>query len=488
MRVAETHMQIKRLAADLFEELGGLLREGLHVARAIAGTSGRFEVPGIDTRWIYVQFADHAGGAPARFGQAGDGMHPVMRVEIVGLVRMPKLAVGMILKSGEDHGAAGAAGRGGAETVGETDALAGQAVEIRGGYHGVSVAARDRAVIVGYQQQYAIGTLVCRLSQSRGRGGRQELAAIQYDVLHIEHMLTRRKAIKFGAAALPAAAFAQGSQPGLTAFQIGCMTLPYSPFPLGRALEGIAGAGYRFVGWGTSHRNPAGQPISVMSFEAAPKEARQLATRCRDMGLEPVMMFSTVNVEAADSVEKHGRRIAQAAAAKIPYLITFGKTTPGEMAPWITNLKRLGPVARSAGVTLVIKQHGGNTATGKDCARIVSEVGDEGVKICYDAGNVLDYQNDDPIPDIRECWQHVRAFAIKDHRNTPKDEDCGPGFGEIDHYKLLLPVARTGRTIPLVCENIFEPLVPRPHVADGVDSLARRAREFLESVIRGIQA
>ena len=42
--------------------------------------------------------------------------------------------------------------------------------------------------------------------------------------------------------------------------------------------------------------------------------------------------------------------------------------------------------------------------------------------MCYDAGNVLDYENHDPIPDIQACWRDVRAFAIKDHRNYPKDE------------------------------------------------------------------
>jgi sugar phosphate isomerase/epimerase len=134
----------------------------------------------------------------------------------------------------------------------------------------------------------------------------------------------------------------------------------------------------------------------------------------------------------------------------------------------------------------VIKQHGGNTATGKDCARIVGDVADPGVKICYDAGNVLDYNNDDPIPDIQTCWQDIRAFAVKDHRNTPKDEDCGPGFGEIDHYKLLRPVMNTGLTMPLAFENIFEPLLPRPANADRVDALARRSREYIESVIAGL--
>ena len=108
--------------------------------------------------------------------------------------------------------------------------------------------------------------------------------------------------------------------------------------------------------------------------------------------------------------------------------------------------------------------------------------------MCYDAGNVLDYESVDPLPDIAACWRDIRAFAIKDHRNTPKDEDCGPGFGEIDHYKLLTTVLRTGLTIPLVCENIFEPLLPRPKVPEGVDRLAARSREFLEAVVRGLGA
>jgi hypothetical protein len=91
------------------------------------------------------------------------------------------------------------------------------------------------------------------------------------------------------------------------------------------------------------------------------------------------------------------------------------------------------------------------------------------------------------LPDIRKCADEVRSFCIKDHRLFPRDEDCGPGFGEIDHYKLLAPVAFTGRVMPLCCENIFAPGLPVPARPEGVDDLARRAREFLELVIQGLQ-
>lgn len=129
-----------------------------------------------------------------------------------------------------------------------------------------------------------------------------------------------------------------------------------------------------------------------------------------------------------------------------------------------------------------------NSGTGGACAEIIREVADEGIKVNYDAGNVMDYLDVDPIPDIQKCAAEVRSFCIKDHRNFPRDEDCGPGFGEIDHYKLLHPVAFTGLKMPLCCENIFAPAIARPTDPSGVDALARRAREFLEVVIQGLQS
>ena len=272
-----------------------------------------------------------------------------------------------------------------------------------------------------------------------------------------------------------------------TQFQMACMTLPYSAFPLSRALSGIKSAGYNYVAWGVNHRDEAGTMRPLLAVDAPERDAAALAGRCRDLALTPVMMFATVHLEAPNALDAHLRRIAQAAAARIPFLLTFGKTAPGEQEAFIRHLKAMASHARSAGVTIVVKQHGGNSGTGQACARILKAVGESSVRMCYDAGNVLDYEGQDPIPDILACWRDIRAFAIKDHRNTPRSEDCGPGFGEIDHYKLLRPVMRTGLTSPLACENIFEPLVPRPAVPEGVDALARRAREYVESVLRGLQ-
>ena len=254
-----------------------------------------------------------------------------------------------------------------------------------------------------------------------------------------------------------------------------------------RALTGIKSAGYQYVAWGTTHAEDARREEPVIAADASPDRAKELGGRCRDMGLEPLMMFSGIYPEDPKGLEVLGARIRQASAGGVPQVLTFGHTRGGNRKLWVERFKQLGPLARDHGVTLVVKQHGGETGTGVACAEIVREVNDAGIKVNYDAGNVMDYLDVDPIPDLRSCAGDVYSFCIKDHRNTPRDEDCGPGLGEIDHYKLLGLVAFTGRTMPLCCENIFAPLLPRPASADGVDALARRAREFLEIVTKGLQ-
>jgi sugar phosphate isomerase/epimerase len=280
---------------------------------------------------------------------------------------------------------------------------------------------------------------------------------------------------------------ATASKANPTKFQIACMTLPYSQHPLERALTGLKSAGYQFVAWGTTHRE-AGESrgVPVMPPDAPPAKAKQLGQRCRDMGLTPLMMFSTIYPEDPKGIEVLTSRIKQAQAAGIPQVLTFGHTSGANRKVWVERLKQLGPLARDHGVIIVAKQHG---ETGQVTGEIVREVGDEGIKVNYDAGNVMDYTKGqvNPLEDIKTCAELIRSFCIKDHRLFPVNQDCGPGFGEIDHYRLLHNVAFTGLAMPLCCENISAPRI-RPSKPEEIDALARRAREFLEVVIHGLQA
>src|SRR5215207_8499008 len=120
--------------------------------------------------------------------------------------------------------------------------------------------------------------------------------------------MIRRRDFLASSALLPFAAQAQAAP---TRFQIACMTLPYAAFSFERSLTGIKAAGYRYVAWGVTHRDSTGNAKPVIAVNAPPSEAGQLGARCRDMQLEPVMMFATVNFEAAEAVDAHRRRIDQ---------------------------------------------------------------------------------------------------------------------------------------------------------------------------------
>lgn len=279
---------------------------------------------------------------------------------------------------------------------------------------------------------------------------------------------------------------------GPTEFQIACMTLPYGGYSFERALDGLKRAGYRYVALGTNHTGADGKRVPILAPDASPEQAKVVAKKCRDRGLEPLMMFSGIYPDAATHRAVMEQRIVQAQAAGIPQLLTFGNPDPkkSDRKRWVEEFRALGPIARSHGVLIVVKQHGGLTANGAMTLDIVREIHDDNVKINYDSGNVMDYLHVDPptiASDIGKCAGEVRSFCIKDHRRFPKDEDSGPGLGEIDHYRLLAPVARTGHVMPLCCENIFAPAIKRPTTPEGIDDLARRAREFLETVVNGVQ-
>jgi sugar phosphate isomerase/epimerase len=273
--------------------------------------------------------------------------------------------------------------------------------------------------------------------------------------------------------------------PAPTRFQIACMTLPYSQHPLSRALEGIQAAGFQYVAWGTTHREVGeSKGVPVMPVDAPPSKAKELGGRCRAKGLTPVMMFSTIYPEDPKGLEVLTNRFKQAAATGIPHVLTFGHTDGNNRKLWVERFKLLGPIARDLGVVLVVKQHG---ETGQVTGEIVREVDDAGVRVNYDAGNVMDYTKGqvNPLDDIKTCAELIHSFCIKDHRMFPVNQDCGPGLGEIDHYRLLANVALTGREMPLACENISAPKL-RSTKPEEIDALARRAREFLDLVVRGI--
>ena len=169
-------------------------------------------------------------------------------------------------------------------------------------------------------------------------------------------------------------------------------------------------------------------------------------------------------------------------------MLTFGHTKGGNRKLWVERFKELAPIARDHGVMLVVKQHGGETGTGAACAEITREVNHTHVKVNYDAGNVMDYLERRPAPrhqDVR------RRGAQLLHQGPPQLPRTGRGLRPRLRRDRPLQAAAPGRVHrpddAAVLREHLRPAAAAPEKPEGVDALARRAREFLETVIAGLQ-
>ena len=175
---------------------------------------------------------------------------------------------------------------------------------------------------------------------------------------------SRRTFLKTGTGLLIALprieAVSRAAQQAPTQFQIACMTLPYSQFRLQRALSGIQSAGYKYVAWGTTHQGRRWQAGARHASDAPPARAKELAARCRDLGLEPVMMFSGLSRSARrlSRCSRSGSNRPAPAGCRRFSRSAIRKGATHRL--WVERFKELGPIARQSGVMIVVKQHGGN--------------------------------------------------------------------------------------------------------------------------------
>ena len=137
---------------------------------------------------------------------------------------------------------------------------------------------------------------------------------------------------------------------------------------------------------------------------------------------------------------------------------------------------------------IAVKQHGGNTGTGAALAEIVGEVNDDGVKISYDAGNVMDYHKINPLPDLAKCAGGCAASASRTIGCFRRMRIAVPAWAR----STTTGCWRRWRSRAAPCRSAARTSslrrCPGPATPEDIDSLARRAREFLEIVIAGVQA
>jgi sugar phosphate isomerase/epimerase len=303
--------------------------------------------------------------------------------------------------------------------------------------------------------------------------------------MNIPHPQMNRRAFLAGTARLGLAGLAaaevrtlwaadpRGAKPAAN-WQIGCYTRVFDQVEYPVALDAIAEAGYRYLGLMTIKTTRGAMVKATTTAE----EVQALEDQARQRGLKILSVYGDFAV--SESIEANVRGLNQVidytATCECPYLLLGGTTDEKLYQPYYKAIAECCDHAAVKGVTLTIKPHGGQNATGPQCRKAVEMVGKPSFRLWYDAGNIYYYSDGklDPVQDAATVDGLVVGMSVKDFL-PPKEVLVNIGEGKVNFPAVLARLNKGGFTCgPLIVECVAHGSL------DTVKTAAKKARLFLE--------
>lgn len=278
--------------------------------------------------------------------------------------------------------------------------------------------------------------------------------------------------------------------------QLGCFTLPWHKFSFERAVQGIAGAGFKYTGILPKH---ADQPLFEQTPGWEPKVAA-LRKTAEAAGLKVNVLFGMHAPLNEKECADFKTKIEQAAALGASELLCWGpwpwKVFHKELRPatewqcdvdaFFAHLPEAARHAERTGVTLSFKPHCGVTASSKELRELVNRVPSPRVKISYDGGNVSFYEGFDPAEDIKPVSAHCCSLIVKDHIGGKGVAGPGAfpnvGSGNVNHFSMLKTLHNHGFSGPVSIEKLVG------DTAEDLDASAAHSLRILQGYLRELQA
>lgn len=273
--------------------------------------------------------------------------------------------------------------------------------------------------------------------------------------------------------------------------KIVCLTLPYHDSEFERSLEGIARAGYRYAAFGTEHCK---QPVPNEEDAGEPARLRKLFDR---YGLKPAVLFAHSQFHPDLPAERALRMLRIAHELEIPEVNTLGfwgynrfpdvPLTRDEYESlnerFIVHYRGIAEEAGKLGITLTLKPHTGNTATGAVLMDTLRRIGSPHVKACYDPGNVGYYEGLDPETDLPAVVSETVSLVAKEQgsRGQRNYDFSVPGEGAYDWAGMLRMLKEHGFDGPVIVEKLDKD--GKPVSPEEIDRRAERARTNLERLL-----
>ncbi len=262
------------------------------------------------------------------------------------------------------------------------------------------------------------------------------------------------------------------------AYQIGCYTRPWDQHEYRVALDGIAEAGYKYAGIMTAK----GKAWVIINPKTEIEEAATIGEEVKKRGLKTLSVYGDfqVNESVEQGVQGLRRLVDNCKACGSPHLLLGGTGDEKLVAAYYKVVAECCAYAKSQGVGLSIKPHGGKNATGPQCRKLIEQVKQGNFGVWYDPGNIFYYSEGklDPVEDAPTVDGLVVGMSVKDFK-APKEVMVTPGTGEVNFPKVMAALKRGGFTRgPLIVE-----CVQKGDYA-AVTAEARKARLFIEDMVK----
>jgi len=281
--------------------------------------------------------------------------------------------------------------------------------------------------------------------------------------------LSRREFLGSAVVASAGAMFTLASQ--TSRWQTGCYTRPWAQFDYHVAFDGIAAAGFKYVGLMTTKSKTS----LIISMATTPKEAAAIGGEAKQRGLKIISMWADDAAFGITGGLKH--IIDNSAACGCPYLL-LGGTEEQHADAYYKVVAECCDYAQSKGVVLTLKPHAGSNPDGASCRKTIDRIGHKSFRLWYDPGNIYYYSDGklDPVDDASTVDGVVAGMSVKDFR-APKDVELTPGTGMVNFPKVLSRLEQGGFTHgPLVVECLEHGDLAH------INAEATKARQFLEKL------
>jgi len=286
--------------------------------------------------------------------------------------------------------------------------------------------------------------------------------------------LTRRDFL--GKIVLSSAALALLTSSKTSKWQLGCFTRPWAEHDYLVALDGIAGAGFKYVGMMGSKNGPA------ITKDTTPEQAAKVGEEAKSRGLQIASFWGgefDAEKSVNDGVAGLKRLIDNSVACGCHFIVLGGTYEQSRVENYYNAVSESCDYAADKDVYLTIKPHGPFNSTGRECRSLIEKINHKNFRLWYDPGNIYYYSDGkiSPVDDAAEVDGIVVGMSVKDFR-MPKDVDVTPGTGLVNFPGVMSRLQKGGfKKGPLIVECL----------AKGdlafINSEARKAYQYLEKIL-----